>query len=462
MLQASQDLQQQLHQLTGKVLLCHCSLSEPCHGDVLIRAWEDRFLLDVFLDEDGEAAQAEELFRAAALRQEVGEPESQSEDEAGQEPRGAGWRGKGDPLMVGSSPLTRELHDGAGLCSPGLWPIERRRPPGSPLLCNFSQLLKGFVIKLLDTKVFERLACGKVEDCPFGDELNVQREQVYRLFETAGEEPRKKNTDLASPLEFRLLGAFLKQAKDPEHDLPDFADGVRVGVGCQMPRVPAVNARKRKWKLKEQEDPDGHQWYEPALGADNKNCSSAAELDEAVGSHLDQSVLKGQAFRLTNEEAREKYGSKLVIASLGAMVKSGAKDTGDLKIRLLFDGTHGVPVNKNIRVRDQDRAPAAPDLKRVLRELASQAGAKFGFKVDVTDAHRLIPIKPCDWHLLACRSGKGKKSVRQHLRDFRCCQRSILVESGSHRGGARNTLPPRAGTRLLVVAGRGRSLGAHV
>ena len=52
----------------------------------------------------------------------------------------------------------------------------------------------------------------------------------------------------------------------------------------------------------------------------------------------------------------------------------------------------------------QDRAPAAPDLKRVLRQLASQAGPK----VDVTDAHRLIPIKPCDWHLLACRSEKGK------------------------------------------------------
>ena len=187
MLQASQDLQLQLHQL-----LCHCSLSEPCHGDVLIRAWEDRFLSEVFLDEDEEAAQGEELFRAAALRQQVEEPESQSEDDAGQEPRGAGWRGKGDPLMVGSSPVTRVLHYGAGLCSPGRWPIERRRLPGSPLLCNFRQLLKGFVIKLLDTKVFERLACGKVEDCPFGDELKVLREQVYRLFETAGEEPGRK------------------------------------------------------------------------------------------------------------------------------------------------------------------------------------------------------------------------------------------------------------------------------
>ena len=71
---------------------------------------------------------------------------------------------------------------------------------------------------------------------------------------------------------------------------------------------------------------------------------------------------------------------------------------------MLFDGTHGVPVNQNIWVRDQDRSPAAPDVKRVLRQLAKRQGRKFGFKVDVKDAHRLIPVSPLDWHLLAWRS----------------------------------------------------------
>ena len=229
MLDALQDLQQQLHQLSGKVLLCHCARSEPSHGDVLIRAWENKFLAEVPPEAHEGAAQAEELFWAAALRQPVEEPESQSEDEPGQEPRGAGWRGKGNPLSVGSGPGERELHDGAGLCSQRLF-------PETPLLHKFWQLLKGFVVKLLDTKVFERLACGKVEECPFGEELRVSREQVYVLFETAGEEPRRKSTDLASPLEFRLLGAFLSQTKDPERGLSDFADGVRVAVGCKLPR----------------------------------------------------------------------------------------------------------------------------------------------------------------------------------------------------------------------------------
>ena len=46
-------------------------------------------------------------------------------------------------------------------------------------------------------------------------------------------------------------------------------------------------------------------------------------------------------------------------------------------VRLLFDGTHGVPVNRSIRVRDQDKGPAAPDVKCVLRQLAIQLGKEI-------------------------------------------------------------------------------------
>ena len=102
LLNSSTNLQQKLHQLSDKILLCHCDLSEPCHGDVLSRAWEEKFLTVNANELDDEAAQAEELFRAAAMRQQVEEPESQSEDEPGQAPRGSGWRGVGPPLTTGS------------------------------------------------------------------------------------------------------------------------------------------------------------------------------------------------------------------------------------------------------------------------------------------------------------------------------------------------------------------------
>ena len=78
-------------------------------------------------------------------------------------------------------------------------------------------------------------------------------------------------------------------------------------------------------------------------GADNKNCASAAELAQAVEDQLVASVKSGQAFRLFEEEARARYGN----------VKSGSRRR--LSTRMLFDGTHGVPVNQNIQVRDQDR-----------------------------------------------------------------------------------------------------------
>ena len=103
-------------------------------------------------------------------------------------------------------------------------------------------------------------------------------------------------------------------------------------------------------------------------------------------------MTRGQAFKLTEREAREKYGDKLVVAALGAQVKSGSKEAGDLTIRLLFDGTHGVPVNKGIRVMDQDKSPAAQYIKRFLSELAKHPGPKFGFKVGVKDAHRPVPV----------------------------------------------------------------------
>ena len=59
-----------------KSWVCHCSLTNPCRGDVLIRAWEKKFLDAEGQDSEEEAAQAEELFRAAEQRSQVEEPES--------------------------------------------------------------------------------------------------------------------------------------------------------------------------------------------------------------------------------------------------------------------------------------------------------------------------------------------------------------------------------------------------
>ena len=293
MLKSTPSLERQLGQLNDKVLLCHCEASEPCHRDVLIKAWEDKFLTRGTREKYEEAAGAEELLRAAGLRETVEEPESQSEDEPGQASRGSGWRGLGSPMKIGRGTKAREIHDGAGLCSPGRWTPEQRRLPENDVLTELRNLLKQFVVGHLETNLFAKLACSKITECPF-DGIEQLRERVYQLFERQGEDPRKKEEDKSSPLEFRLLGAFLRHTGDPERDLPSFAPGVRVGVGVRMPRVPAVHPRKRRWRLREQENPDAHLMYW-GQGADNDNYASAKEFLETVEEQLEQCTQRASA-----------------------------------------------------------------------------------------------------------------------------------------------------------------------
>ena len=45
-------------------------------------------------------------------------------------------------------------------------------------------------------------------------------------------------------------------------------------------------------------------------------------------------------------------------------------NAGKATARVLFDGTHGLCVDSRMRLRDQERAPIAADLKRAMREKA--------------------------------------------------------------------------------------------
>ena len=99
-----------------------------------------------------------------------------------------------------------------------------------------------------------------------------------------------------------------------------------------------------------------------------------------------------------------------------------------MKLRLLFDGTHGEPVNEPIRVRGRDRMPSAPDIKKSLRCVAQEKGVLVGIKLDVKNAHRLVPIAPCDWHLLCCTARKGGPLVVNSSGALGRCQCGVLVE----------------------------------
>ena len=123
----------------------------------------------------------------------VEEPESQRRTGT-RSPRVGVGEAKAPPMMIGRGTKAREMHDGAGLCSPGRWPPEQRKLPENAVLTELQTLLKRYVARHFGSDLFARLACGKVKECPF-EAIEHLREELYRLYERQEEEPRKREQE---------------------------------------------------------------------------------------------------------------------------------------------------------------------------------------------------------------------------------------------------------------------------
>ena len=62
--------------------------------------------------------------------------------------------------------------------------------------------------------------------------------------------------------------------------------------------------------------------------------------------------------------------------------------------QVLFGGSNGIAVNRRTRIRDQERAPVAADITRVVREKARIGEETFTLTADVVEAHRHTPTHP--------------------------------------------------------------------
>ena len=81
--------------------------------------------------------------------------------------------------------------------------------------------------------------------------------------------------------------------------------------------------------------------------------------------------------------------------------------------RVLFDGTHGIAVNKRTRIRDQERAAIAADLKRAIREKSIVGERTFALTADVAEDHGQVSINERDWYLVGCQVEPGSSLVRK-------------------------------------------------
>ena len=404
---ADPALHNSLWTLSGTRLVCHCRATEDCHGDVLVE--EFRKLYPTAHDRNqpcGAPPGHEILSFLARLREEPESEEGSSPDEGVPE-KHAGYRGNGPPMMVGVGYVQREFCDGQSLASPGRWSPGSRVYPSTTAWTSVRECFWRFTTHFGTEKLLVDLAMGKVAESPFPPvEIKQLKQAVIDAAARAGISITRKGGDRVDiPIDYRFLDVLLRASGDPEIGLGGYAQGVRVGPGTRMPRLPALYKAKKKWRLPSQVDPLDYLEYAPdSSGVWRSNYSTLREFEAQVLDVMHDQASRGQIIVMSESEARTRYPN-LVVASLGAQRKQ--KPGGKITARVLFDGTHGLSVNTKTRLRDQERGPIAADLKRSMREKARFGELTFALSADVTEAHRQVPIHPDDWHLLGCQVSPG-------------------------------------------------------
>ena len=98
------------------------------------------------------------------------------------------------------------------------------------------------------------------------------------------------------PIDYRFLDIILRAAEDPEVGLGEYAQGVKVGPGTRMPRLPALYKPKKKWRLPSQVDPLDYLEYAPdGSGVWRRNYATLREFESQV-----LEVMHDQASRVSD------------------------------------------------------------------------------------------------------------------------------------------------------------------
>ena len=302
-------------------------------------------------------------------------------------------------LLSMQTPFT----DGFCICSPGRWPPHSRQDQFDNANLSFHHNLGQALLKLLSSCMDVRgiafaLATGRIGESPFSPGLvSDGRQLMWDLLSQAGCKLPVSEKTPGQPFYLATIEELLRLADDPDaaafySGKHSFAQGVRLGVDCELPRVPALYTAKQQWR-------SYAQIHEEAEMRDNY--VSAKDHAPEVQVQFEKEAALGAMRELDLETAEQMLGP-LSVASWGALAKK------DGSYRVIHDATHGLAVNSKIRVLDQIRSPTATDVRRAIQGLP---GAFFALTGDLARAHRLVKIDQQDWRFLACRTGVKPNTV---------------------------------------------------
>ena len=124
----------------------------------------------------------------------------------------------------------RSIRDGAGLCSPGRWPVGRRTAPptedGKELARWCFRTFEDWVELEGEEKaksLFWQTAAGGSGGTPFGGEIYGFRQRLDLWLRERGERPDRRSRDRDTEINFRRLMAVARVLGDED---PDFLEMV--------------------------------------------------------------------------------------------------------------------------------------------------------------------------------------------------------------------------------------------
>ena len=239
---------------------------------------------------------------------------------------------------------------------------------------------------------------GKTKGSHFVDFMDKARQELDTKLEALGFQPKRRERDRISEVNFRRLKAMLEAVDDEDSDWIDevAGRGVKLGVDRTMPRVPLVFEEKVKWNLDFTDEE-----FRDSMAA---NYKSAEENSVDIKRQVMEEVEAGTIIEMGAKEAASRYQGKLAVAALGAV----PKELGSSVVRIVHDGSFSVDVNHRIKVLDRMRFPSIDDAAGILAHVEDEirskgGGARCSLLYDISRAHKLLPVDEDDWGYQAFR-----------------------------------------------------------